>query len=309
MKAVELKRQIDERDELIQLLTRQLEQAAEQLDRLQRSGGVSGRSPASLPTEFARQQEAIGQDVAYLVTQWENSQLAGAVGRIELQLEELRDLLVQAKLSPGKENCLDEQREATLLAKLQQAMHFSEQEIPEEELEEDPALVSDGRSIAGREALSPHATLPPLPQELDLEHAHPQQLCDAVRDRDLFIAKLVDQYRHLHQTARLSSPVDWQELNQAPAELRTRLEQLETQLQEQLRINEVSMSLERARLSREATQLELARMQLQKELKKHGLNGDMLRGNDAVPPMAQETGSPEKQRSQKWLSMLRIKET
>ncbi|MEZ5949222.1 MAG: hypothetical protein R3C12_08405 [Planctomycetaceae bacterium] len=93
-------------------------------------------------------------------------------------------------------------------------MHFSEQEIPEEELEEDPALISDGRSIAGREELSP-TRRSPLPQELDLEHAHPQQLCDAVRDRDLFIAKLVDQYRHLHQTARLSSPVDWQELNQA----------------------------------------------------------------------------------------------
>jgi len=318
----EFQQQIDQRDELVQALTRQLEQAAEQLDRMQRSGGMAGRPQqgGGVPADFARQQAQIGEDVAYLVQQWENTQVAGAMGRIEMQLEELRDLVHQARLPNAQDASLRHQSESysereqpeyepeddlsgmDLLASLKEAMSAEADAIPDVELD----AQNNGYSQSGGVS-DDDLNLPDPPEPVDLDLADPEEVRDALEERDRYIQAVVGQLRTVHETTSINSPVNWEELNNAPVELVERLQELERNLNEQLRINEVSMSLERARLSRESTQLEAARIQLEKKLKKHG--GDV---GHMLPPTSRGGKSDDAEtspRAEKWLNMLRIKES
>lgn len=331
----EFQHQIEQRDELVQALTRQLEQAAEQLDRMQRSGGVAGRPQAAgLPADFTRQQSQISEDVAYLVQQWENTQVAGAMGRIEMQLEELRDLVHQARIpadgpsraqtsadsdddavdaEDGRDSDQSEEdlsRNLDLLASLKEAMNADADPIPEFELEDQSGPSSAGNwgtdEVASFSAALPSLPDPPAP--IDPNLAEPEEIREAIDQRDRYIQTVVDHSRSLQQLASLNSPVDWEELNNAPEELVDRLQQLEQQLVEQLRTSEISMSLERARLSRESTQLEAARIQLEKKMKKHGLS--LPQTNAPESKSASGSGDGETSpRAEKWLNMLRIKES
>lgn len=329
----EFQHQIEQRDELVQALTRQLEQAAEQLDRMQRSGGVAGRPQAAgLPADFTRQQSQISEDVAYLVQQWENTQVAGAMGRIEMQLEELRDLVHQARIPAdgpflgqttansdddaenGRDSDQSEEdlsRNLDLLASLKEAMNADADPIPEFELEDQSGPPSAAGNWEAEEETDVSAALPNLPDPpapIDPNLAEPEEIRDAIDQRDRYIQTVVDHSRSLQQLASLNSPVDWDELNNAPDELVDRLQQLEQQLVEQLRTSEISMSLERARLSRESTQLEAARIQLEKKMKKYGLS--LTQTNAPESKSASGPGDGETSpRAEKWLNMLRIKES
>ncbi|WP_237226546.1 hypothetical protein [Rubinisphaera sp. JC750] len=329
----EFQHQIEQRDELVQALTRQLEQAAEQLDRMQRSGGVAGRPQAAgLPADFTRQQSQISEDVAYLVQQWENTQVAGAMGRIEMQLEELRDLVHQARIpadgpflgqtAANSDNAAEDGRESDqseadlsrnldLLASLKEAMNADTDPIPEFELEDQSGPPSSDGNWEAEEETGVSADLPSLPDPpapIDLNLAEMEEIRDAIDQRDRYIQTVVDHSRSLQQLASLNSPVDWQELNNAPDELVARLQQLEQQLVEQLRTSEISMSLERARLSRESTQLDAARIQLEKKMKKYGLS--LPQTNAPESKSASGSGDGETSpRAEKWLNMLRIKES
>jgi len=314
-----LQRQLADRDELIQELTRQLEQAAEQLDRFQRSGGVTGRSAPAIPADFLKQQELIGQDVAFLVTEWENSQLAGSMGRLELQLQELRDLVTRSVAAepvrnPSRDSLVSDvwkseathSREADLLHSLQEAL-TQQEEIPELEL---PDTLSPRNTSAGSDT----DYLPPrfenVPAPVDFESADKQILKLAVEERDQFIRELFEEYRTLHQNRSLQTPLNWEELTEFPDELREAVTQLQRQLQDQLRLGEVSMSIERARLAREATQIEAARTQLEKQLKQQGLDARHLQGLEFLATQEKGKGHPtESPRTQKWLNMLRIRDT
>lgn len=328
----ELQRQLDERDELVQMLTQQLEQAAEQLDRLQRSGGVSGRGPVANAQEFQKQHEVIGRDLAYLVEQWDQSQLAGAVGRIELQLEELRDLVSQVQLPAqnrdglsmarawkssqsafGGEDSLEEEDDTAEIT-----CHGTETSelttIPDFELADLPNdSDSSGRALQTQyadETSEAELNLPELPAPVASEETSLTVWQAAVHARDDYIGLIIDQLRQLHQRTCSISPCDWDDLTDAPAELCERLQLMEQQMLEQLRLNEVSMSIERARISREKTQLQSARMQMQKEMKKLGLElaFSSQPGMTSTSVESRDSNNTEKQRAQKWLSMLRVKE-
>ena len=85
-----------QKDQLIQALTDQLEQAAEQLDRLQRAGadrkrgGLLGGGGSGLTDEHRQTFD----DLQRIVQQWEDLQAGLTLGRIEIQLSELRELVV-----------------------------------------------------------------------------------------------------------------------------------------------------------------------------------------------------------------------
>ncbi len=328
----ELQRQLEERDDLVQMLTQQLEQAAEQLDRLQRSGGVSGRGPVANSQEFQKQHEVIGRDLAYLVEQWDQSQLAGAVGRIELQLEELRDLVSQVQLPAGdtdgltmarawksaqssfggEESHAEEEDTAELTCHGTETSELPS--IPDFELNDLPTdSVSSSRTLhshSSEEIDAAELDLPELPAPVADEETSLAVWQAAVYARDDYIGLIIDQLRQRHQRACMEFPRDWDELIDAPEELCARLQKLEQQMLEQMRLNEVSMSIERARISREKTHLQTARMQLQKEMKKFGMElaFSSQPGMSSTSVEPRDANNTEKQRAQKWLSMLRIKE-
>src|SRR5687767_76369 len=98
----ELESLLREKEELVEALTERLEQAAEQLDRLQRANGDRGRwMSGGIPAELVEQQRTVCDDLERVVQQWEESQPTAALARIEMQVQELRDLVVRIPSGGG----------------------------------------------------------------------------------------------------------------------------------------------------------------------------------------------------------------
>jgi hypothetical protein len=97
--------QLREKDQLVAALTERLEQAAEQLDRLRRTGAdKGGRRPqggGGLPPELVDDHKTTLEDLKRVITNWENIQAGASLGRIETQIAELRDLLVTSSHHRG----------------------------------------------------------------------------------------------------------------------------------------------------------------------------------------------------------------
>ena len=315
-----LKSELESKNELVQALTLQLEQAAEQLDRLQRTGARAshGSAGGSLPAEFAQQQETVAQNVEYLVEQWDATQVAGSIGRVEMQLDELRDLVTELASRPVQTTALTQDQSiaepmseldaeashADLLGSLQAAFLHSSDQIPETILEETSEETSTS-NFSDAEPLSDQGDLPEQPEPVDFDSATKDELREAVILRDEYIKTIVDHLSAARKQFGIQSPENWEELQGCPQELVERVQQLEQQLEDQLRLSEVSLSLERARLSREETQLSMAKIQIQKELRKQGIDPRSISGIDFN---ANPSDAPveEKAKGTKWLNMLRI---
>ncbi len=92
-----MSRALQEKDGLITALTDRLEQAAEQLDRLRRSGadrGWRGGGGAGIPQELIQDQREAIEELKGTLSRWEDMQAGLSLGRMEVQLGELRDLIV-----------------------------------------------------------------------------------------------------------------------------------------------------------------------------------------------------------------------
>ncbi|MBC7815437.1 MAG: hypothetical protein IAG10_00895, partial [Planctomycetaceae bacterium] len=93
----------------------------------------------------------------------------------------------------------------------------------------------------------------------------------AIRDRDEFISTLL---------RRLSSPdantefPDWEKLSFVPEDLHRELLELRDRLQDKLRVAEVDLSLQRAKLAREEGRLAIKTDQLARQMRQLGLTPD-----------------------------------
>jgi septal ring factor EnvC (AmiA/AmiB activator) len=94
MSAEDLQRRLAERNRLVEELTSRLEQAAEQLDRLRRSGADRGSRALGIPPELIEQQKSLTEELQNAVQQWEDMQPTELLARVEMQVGELRDLIV-----------------------------------------------------------------------------------------------------------------------------------------------------------------------------------------------------------------------
>src|SRR6516225_434085 len=88
--------QLREKEQLVAALTERLEQAAEQLDRLRRTGVDKGRRPlgGGFPAEVIEEHKTTLEDLKRVISRWEEMQAEVTLGRIETQIAELRDLMV-----------------------------------------------------------------------------------------------------------------------------------------------------------------------------------------------------------------------
>jgi hypothetical protein len=96
----QIKVQLDEKDQLVDALTTRLEQAAEQLDRIRRTGSdrtikvAGGSGGGSLSPEFLDQQKQISDDIQNMSVQWTEMETTGSIARIEHQIGDVRDLII-----------------------------------------------------------------------------------------------------------------------------------------------------------------------------------------------------------------------
>lgn len=91
----ELQQQLTEKEEVIAALTAQLEQAADELDRRHRTGLDRGLTigGGGFPPELVEQQKAVTEELQAAVQRWEDMQVSLTLGRLEMQLTEIRDLI------------------------------------------------------------------------------------------------------------------------------------------------------------------------------------------------------------------------
>ena len=312
-----LESQLQEKEALVAALTERLEEAAEQLDRIHRTGGDRGMKIAGgIPVELVEQQKTLTEDLHRAVEQWEELQLAGSLGRLEMQLSELRDLVAGKALDGGNMAAMlggaqthggpqAAQRTSDADTEQEEGQGSSWEALKAELMEgdEDGADGSDSPNTADVDHESELAESlndidhvdPPIP--VDLEDAEAADLHQAIRSRDDYIAYLLKRLRifESHRGPR----IDWQSLDNAPEELRTRLEELEAHFEEKLRRAEVEHSLERARLGREEARLRTLEENARRQLKRMGVSLD---GEDA-----EEVHDEESEKSGRWLRMLGLK--
>lgn len=267
-----------EKEELVEALTERLEQAAEQLDRMQRANGDRGRwMTGGIPAELVEQQRTVCDDLERVVQQWEDSQPTATLARIEMQVQELRDLVVRL---PAGGSPVEDQRRRGLVAEEPVAAapasgHAAWEALKAGLLGQNPPAGDTSADATQSPAPEPTGPNPfdgePLdvPDAVDLDFAAADELRKAVIARDDFIADLL---RRLRSAESRSRPTDgWKSLESAPEELKHRLESLERRLEQTLRLTEVELSLERAKLGREAMRLKQLEENAQKAMDRLGL--------------------------------------
>ncbi|MCA9019880.1 MAG: hypothetical protein KDA74_07060, partial [Planctomycetaceae bacterium] len=157
-------------------------------------------------------------------------------------------------------------------------------------------LSSTPAGSGGRTLASYKPPIPDPPVEINEESATPNQLIAAVRERDLYISALIKRLREA-ETAVI--PVNWELLNNAPAELLEQLQALHHDLEHNLGLAEVEISIERARLSRTQSMLQNREEQIRKKEKQLGLN--LERSEEEEVPAEKSLNEEQKKR---WLGFL-----
>lgn len=169
---------------------------------------------------------------------------------------------------------------------------------PPRKLESSAGLLlnSESGSSGGRMLASYKPPIPEAPAEIDEESATPQQLVAAIRERDQYISALIKRLREA-ETAVI--PVNWDQLNNAPADLLEQLQSLHHDLEHSLGLAEVEISIERARLSRTESMLQNREEQIRKKEKQLGLN--LERSEQEEVPAEKPLNDDQKKR---WLGFL-----
>ncbi len=314
-----LESQLQEKEDLVFALTERLEQAAEQLDRYRRNGAKQGRAAGGgMPAELVAEQKTLFEEMRQMITQWEASQPGATLGRIEMQVTELRDLVagnvVGSDLrnavssiieTPG--NTTDSEPQADTSPASDAAANYE----PGSWEAQKAALL--GEAVATPAAPEPPPAEPPAEEEtceapendaeadsdtptpINLEEADIEQLRQAVLERDRIIASLKDR---LQQGGGASGPVEkYDSMESMPDEFREKLEALEEEWKEKIRETEVELSLERAKIAREKAELQQQQHQMQKQREKLGIGNQA--GKEGEASSSEEAGGG------RWLRFLK----
>ncbi len=311
--------QLREKDQLVAALTERLEQAAEQLDRLRRTGAdKGGRRPqggAGLPPELVDDHKTTLEDLKRVITNWENIQAGASLGRIETQIAELRDLLVTTShhrgpvasgashASPARERPAETPAAPAKPAEpaaprptgraggnawweAQKAALMGETAPAEAQAALAPKSAAESEqeqpsptTAAGEAFDLAGLTVPDLPEPVDFEQMTLDEARVAIRERDL----LLDQLREpllLWKTAG-QLPPGLASVADVPAALKDCITQLEAQWQAKFRQAELDLSLERARLARENNAVKQQQDVMQKGPKAGGPPGKGGRGAES----------------------------
>jgi len=132
------------------------------------------------------------------------------------------------------------------------------------------------------------------PEPVDAQEATREELAHACEVRDAYVVYLLQRLRQIESMGHV--PNSWAGLENLPDQLRDRLEALEKRLEETLRLAEVELSLQRAKLAREEVRIRVIDEQLQKDLKRAR--------DDASSPSESDGGKGDASGSSRWKRML-----
>jgi hypothetical protein len=308
-----LEAKLAEREQLVAALTERLEQAAEQLDRLHRTGADRSLRAgiAGIPPELVAQQQKLTEDLQRAVEQWEALQPGAFFGRLETQLSQIHDLVVHVdrggetadsafssaigrsgsssfEQSAERRGSSDSPRS---ILEFMKASHLSEAAASE------PAPTEATGDTTAPAAGALDIALPPLddaPAPVDVLHATSEELGEACMARDAYITYLIGRLKQVESLGHV--PNSWAGLENLPDELRARLDALEHRLQETARLAEVELSVQRAKLAREELRIRVMDEQMQKDIK---------RARDVSESQADDQGdSKGDQTGSRWKRML-----
>ena len=294
-----LEAQLADRDQLVAALTERLEQAAEQLDRLHRTGADRGVRSGILgiPPELIQQQQKLVEDLQQAIQQWEDMQPGAFFGRLESQLTQIHDLVLHHGGSGGGHNPTDaafthgdsrlesssplrDPSDSPRIVLDFMKASFAENNPPAETEETSATALPSSAS----EAAAPifNIELPPLadaPEPVDAQNATREELAQACETRDGYVVYLLQRLRRIESLGHV--PNSWAGLENLPDQLHARLESLEKRLEETLRLAEVELSLQRAKMAREEVRIRVIDEQLQKDLKRARLESGAASDADA----------------------------
>jgi hypothetical protein len=300
--------QLAEKETLVHELTAQLERAAEQLDRLQRSGAdrrrpvVGGGGGGFLPSDVAEEHKQLLGDMQRVVQQWEDLQAGLTLGRIELQIGELRDYIADrmggggsftSTHTPTQSYSSTPEPVVEEPAPVPAAAPASSEGSSWDRIKSQLFPSADGAPSEPQPAFD--EPLPEPPPPVDWSSATQDTIVAAVEQRDEFIAHLL---RRLRAAESVSLPVDWTQFDQSHPEWAERTQQLARQLDEKLRMSEIEFSLERAKLAREHGRLLHQQELIDKTLKRLGLNSI-----EDAEQLAPEAGAGNQQ-DRRWMRFL-----
>lgn len=262
-----LERQLREKEQLVVALTDRLEQLAEQLDRLRRTGADRGSrrgGGGSFPLELVEDHRAVIEDLKQAVTRWEEMQAGATLGRLETQVTELRDLIVgfaqssSAPVSSDQHSSGVEEKKAPTSSwwEKQKASLLGDAPPPEAEVETESVAPPDSEPRINLAEIE----LPQIPAAVEFDTLSLDAAKEAIRERDRVIAQLHEPLL-LAQSAGLV-PADVKTWDQLPEPLRERFSALEKHWETRFREHELALSLERARLSREEAALRQQKEQI-----------------------------------------------
>lgn len=270
----DLEAALTEKTQLVEALTSQLERAAEEIDRLHRSGADRKRS-AALPAELVDDHRQVVAEMQRVVQQWEDLQAGFALGRIEVQLTELREFVGERLVGPALptiESCPPEPvlREPTSLSvslssEEEPAASVSVWEQLKSQMLHDPVATDESSKPE-----LPRAEWGPLPDEpapIVAATADRETLIQAVDARDQYISALLRRLRSVEETPS----VDWAALVPNSPGLVEHVQTLVRQLEEKLRLSEVELSMERAHLTRAQMHVAAQQEGIEKQLKRLGV--------------------------------------
>jgi hypothetical protein len=294
-----LESQLAEKEQLVAALTERLEQAAEQLDRLHRTGADRALRAGfmGIPPEMVQQQKKLVEDLERAVQQWEDMQPGAFFGRIETQLSQIQECIRNSDHPPsshapsdrafapsgysstyadfvrnnggstgGGESRSGSSAAPNSLLDLTKNGGGGPHSTSTEAESDDPE--SNSSDPAPR-ATPVDIILPPLqdpPEPIDRATATAEELAGACEIRDSYIVYLLQRLRQIESRGHV--PNSWADVADVPDEMRVRLEALEKRLEETLRLAEVELSLQRAKLGREEARIRTLDDQVQKELRR-----------------------------------------
>jgi hypothetical protein len=276
----ELTAELQQREQLIEALTERLEEAAEQLDRIHRTGGSRNAAPQpaapAIPPELLERHMVTAERLDLALTDWEEKQGLALIERIDRRIDKLVEILRGGDGVDFSEQHADELQNADAEQPKSESKLRSVSAEAAAYAEEPPPLQAA--------APVPEIPLADPPEPIAEDEQDPAALMAAVRAREEYISYLIAEMRH--QQPHVA--INWEAIKDAPEELRDSLEALDRRLRKELQREELDLSLERARIARESAHLEQVRTRLEKEIKKLGLGQEQ---DNPKTPSPEDTGS------------------
>ena len=287
----DLRKIVQEKDDLVSVLTERLELAAEQLDRLRRQGGPLEPAANSSHSDF--DDPGLSTDLRQMLADWQELQERGWFGALETRLEGIHGLVSQLK-SDGIHASSDDARPKSVAEVLARhgydANAVTEDRIPVEVNAPPPA---ESENIVAPEGLQ----LPEQPPAVDIQNGSINELREGLRQRDDYIGRLKDYLLAMEAANQLPTPSP--DLGPLTGGQQGAIETWEASIRKEIRQTQIQLWIERAQLSREQMKIRHMQHHLETETRRLGLakQRGAKSGTEETPPPA----TPQKGKG--WMGM------